>query len=211
MNRKREKKCIQSDQPPWNPGGTSATPQSRKVPVFDCAVALCTMQNALLVISNLTWLDLLDLTLRSCTMNHNHDKRLLCLRSCPLHSTKQSIGDWEIGNFIFETTTKYVSVHKPNNCQVESIITDNAFCEYREYRAYSAVGAGQVQFCRPVGLPLLIYFPISLVPVAVDTPLLHSCDSEKMSVVFIKLTRVQCCVGWISMSRLFRQSRKTRR
>jgi hypothetical protein len=28
-----------------------------KIPVFDCAVALCTMQNWLLVISNLTWLD----------------------------------------------------------------------------------------------------------------------------------------------------------
>jgi hypothetical protein len=36
------------------PGGASATPKSRKIPVFDCAVALCTMQNALLVISNLT-------------------------------------------------------------------------------------------------------------------------------------------------------------
>jgi hypothetical protein len=59
MNRKREKKCIQLDQPAWNPGGASATPQSRKNPVFDCAVALCTMQNALLVISNLTWLDLI--------------------------------------------------------------------------------------------------------------------------------------------------------
>jgi hypothetical protein len=57
MSRKREKKCIQSDQPAWNPGGASATPQSLKYPVFDCAVALCTMQNALLVISNLTWLD----------------------------------------------------------------------------------------------------------------------------------------------------------
>jgi hypothetical protein len=55
-NRKREKECIQSDQPAWNPGGASATPQIRKVPVFDCAVALCTMQNALLVISNLTCL-----------------------------------------------------------------------------------------------------------------------------------------------------------
>jgi hypothetical protein len=54
MNRKREKKCIQSNQPAENPGGASATPQSRKIPVFDCAVALCTMQNALLVISNLT-------------------------------------------------------------------------------------------------------------------------------------------------------------
>jgi hypothetical protein len=26
MNRKRERKCIQSDQPAWNPGGASATP-----------------------------------------------------------------------------------------------------------------------------------------------------------------------------------------
>jgi hypothetical protein len=55
MNRKREKKCIQSDQPAWKPGGALVTPQSRKIPVFDCAVALCTMQNELLVIRNLTW------------------------------------------------------------------------------------------------------------------------------------------------------------
>jgi hypothetical protein len=53
---KMREKCIQSDQPAWNPVGASATPQSRKFPVFDCAVALCTMQNALLVISNLTCL-----------------------------------------------------------------------------------------------------------------------------------------------------------
>jgi hypothetical protein len=58
MNREREKKYTQSDQPAWKHGGASATPKSRKIPVFDCAVALCTMQNALLVISNLTRLDL---------------------------------------------------------------------------------------------------------------------------------------------------------
>jgi hypothetical protein len=57
MNRKREKEWIQSDQPAWNPGGASATPQIRKIPVFDCAVALCTMQNAVSVISYSTWLD----------------------------------------------------------------------------------------------------------------------------------------------------------
>jgi hypothetical protein len=62
INRKREKKYIQSDQPAWNPGGASATPQSRKTPVFDCAVALCTMQNTVLVTSNLTWLDLFSHT-----------------------------------------------------------------------------------------------------------------------------------------------------
>jgi hypothetical protein len=32
-------------------GGASASPQSRKIPVFGCAFALCTMQNSLLVIS----------------------------------------------------------------------------------------------------------------------------------------------------------------
>jgi hypothetical protein len=53
--RKRKIKYIQSDQPAWKPGGASATPKSRKIPVFDYAVALCTMQNELLVISNLTW------------------------------------------------------------------------------------------------------------------------------------------------------------
>jgi hypothetical protein len=57
MKRKREKNYIQSDQPDWNPGGASATPWPRKNPVFDYAAALCTMQNELLVISNLTWLD----------------------------------------------------------------------------------------------------------------------------------------------------------
>jgi hypothetical protein len=51
---KEREKCIQSDQPASNPGVALATPQSRESPVFDCAVALCTMQNALLVISNLT-------------------------------------------------------------------------------------------------------------------------------------------------------------
>jgi hypothetical protein len=60
MNRKREKKYIQSDQPSWKPGGASATPQSRKFPVFDCAVSLCTMWNALSVINILTWLNLIS-------------------------------------------------------------------------------------------------------------------------------------------------------
>jgi hypothetical protein len=32
----------------------SQIPQSRKIPVFDCSVALCTMKNESLVISNLT-------------------------------------------------------------------------------------------------------------------------------------------------------------
>jgi hypothetical protein len=55
MSRESEKKkYIQSDQPARKPGGASATQKSRKIPVFDCAVALCTMQNTLLVISNLT-------------------------------------------------------------------------------------------------------------------------------------------------------------
>jgi hypothetical protein len=67
MNRKREKKCIRSDQPAWNPGGASATPQSRKSSCFfDSAVALCTMQNALLVISNLTWLGVVE----KCKVNY---------------------------------------------------------------------------------------------------------------------------------------------
>jgi hypothetical protein len=34
--------------------GCSCEKMNRKSPVFDCAVALCTMQNELLVISNLT-------------------------------------------------------------------------------------------------------------------------------------------------------------
>jgi hypothetical protein len=55
MNRKRERKNAYSQTSRLEtPERASATPQSRKVPVFDFAVALCTMQNALLVISNLT-------------------------------------------------------------------------------------------------------------------------------------------------------------
>jgi hypothetical protein len=72
MSREREKKYIQSDQPAWKSGGASATPKSRKNPVFDCAVALCTMQNALLVISNLTWLDDNALILKVEFFNFGH-------------------------------------------------------------------------------------------------------------------------------------------
>jgi hypothetical protein len=54
---KERKKYIQSDQPAWKPGETSATPKPRKFPVLDCAVALYTLQNILLVTNNLTWLD----------------------------------------------------------------------------------------------------------------------------------------------------------
>jgi hypothetical protein len=52
----REEKHIQQDKPAWTPGRASATPWSQKIPVFDCAVALCKMKNSFLVISNLTWL-----------------------------------------------------------------------------------------------------------------------------------------------------------
>jgi hypothetical protein len=55
QNEQKEREKIHTVRPAGlKPGGASATPQSRKIPVFDCAVALCTMQNALLVISNLT-------------------------------------------------------------------------------------------------------------------------------------------------------------
>jgi hypothetical protein len=60
---KVRKKYMQSDQPAWNTGGASAKPYSRKIPVFDYAVALCTMQNALLVISDLTWFEIYVLEL----------------------------------------------------------------------------------------------------------------------------------------------------
>jgi hypothetical protein len=55
QNEQKERKNTYSqNQPASKPGGASATPFLRTIPVFDCAVALCTMQNALLVISNLT-------------------------------------------------------------------------------------------------------------------------------------------------------------
>jgi hypothetical protein len=51
---KKRKKYIQSDQLAKKTGGAAVAPLSRKNPVFDCAVALCTMKNAILVISYLT-------------------------------------------------------------------------------------------------------------------------------------------------------------
>jgi hypothetical protein len=54
MNRKSEKNTCSQTSRLETSEEPSATPQSRKNPVFDCAVALCSMQNALVVISNLT-------------------------------------------------------------------------------------------------------------------------------------------------------------
>jgi hypothetical protein len=55
QDEQREREKMHTVRPAGlKPGGASATPKSRKNAVFDCAVALCTMQNALLVISNLT-------------------------------------------------------------------------------------------------------------------------------------------------------------
>jgi hypothetical protein len=51
QSEQKEKEKIHTVRPA---GLKQATPQPRKIPVFDCAVALCTMQNALLVIRNLT-------------------------------------------------------------------------------------------------------------------------------------------------------------
>jgi hypothetical protein len=92
MSKYREiKKYIQSDQPAWKPGGASATPKPRKNPVTDCAVALYTMQSALLVISNLTWQDLTWLLKYSMTINscqstwlswcHNRKREKKCVQS----------------------------------------------------------------------------------------------------------------------------------
>jgi hypothetical protein len=51
---KGERKYVQLDQPASNPEGASATRYSRKIPLFNCAVALCTMQKEILVVSYLT-------------------------------------------------------------------------------------------------------------------------------------------------------------
>jgi hypothetical protein len=47
----REKK-IQLDQQPKQPGGPSATPLPRNIPVFDCDVSLYAIKNELWVIRN---------------------------------------------------------------------------------------------------------------------------------------------------------------
>jgi hypothetical protein len=73
MNRKREKECIQSDQPAWNPGGASATPKIRKF-LFLTVLSLfaqCKMHYWWLV----TWLDLTLWWVRSCYSNFKHDFR----------------------------------------------------------------------------------------------------------------------------------------
>jgi hypothetical protein len=55
QNEQKEREKMHTVRPAGlKPGGASATPKSRKNPFFDCAVALCTIQNALLVINNLT-------------------------------------------------------------------------------------------------------------------------------------------------------------
>jgi hypothetical protein len=59
MSRKREKKNTNSqtsrlENQTWR---SFSYTKITKNSCFDCAVALCTIQNALLVISNLTWLD----------------------------------------------------------------------------------------------------------------------------------------------------------
>jgi hypothetical protein len=55
MNKKRERKKTYSQTNRLeNPKGASAKTLSRKITVFDCAVALYTTKNALFKISNLT-------------------------------------------------------------------------------------------------------------------------------------------------------------
>jgi hypothetical protein len=55
MNRKRERENAYSQTSRLeNPEELQLHHNHEKIPVFDCAVALCTMKNALLVISNLT-------------------------------------------------------------------------------------------------------------------------------------------------------------
>jgi hypothetical protein len=54
MNRKREKNTYSQTSRLENPEELQLHHNHEKNAVFDCAVALCTMQNELLVISNLT-------------------------------------------------------------------------------------------------------------------------------------------------------------
>jgi hypothetical protein len=54
MNRKREKNAYSQTSRLETPEELQLHHSHEKNPVFDCAVALRTMQNALLVISNLT-------------------------------------------------------------------------------------------------------------------------------------------------------------
>jgi hypothetical protein len=71
MKRTKEKKSILTDQPARK---TEVAPTGvveircttkMKIPVYDCAIAACTMQNSLLVMSNLIRLDFLAGTVRN--------------------------------------------------------------------------------------------------------------------------------------------------
>jgi hypothetical protein len=60
QNEQKERKKIHTVRPAsLKPRRSFSYTAITKKSCFDCAVALCTMQNALLVISNLTWLDLI--------------------------------------------------------------------------------------------------------------------------------------------------------
>jgi hypothetical protein len=54
MNKTREKKTFSQTSRLENPEELQLLHNHEKNPVFECAVALCTIQNALLVISDLT-------------------------------------------------------------------------------------------------------------------------------------------------------------
>jgi hypothetical protein len=54
MNRKREKNAYSQTSQFETPEELQLHHNHEKNPVFDCSVALCTMQNELLVIRNLT-------------------------------------------------------------------------------------------------------------------------------------------------------------
>jgi hypothetical protein len=54
-NEQKKRKIHKVRSARLKPGGTLATPQSRTILVFECAAALCTMENAVLKICNLTW------------------------------------------------------------------------------------------------------------------------------------------------------------
>jgi hypothetical protein len=56
QNEQKEREKIHTVRPAGlKPRRSFSYTITTKTPVFDCAVALCTMKNALLVISNLTW------------------------------------------------------------------------------------------------------------------------------------------------------------
>jgi hypothetical protein len=107
MSRERERKKIHTVRPAGlKPRRSFSYTKITKSSCFDCAVALCTMQNELLVISNLTWLDFRKRKIlydtEHCTMRR---LEVCCLRLNLFDRRRQLNHRYDEGDAAFSSLT----------------------------------------------------------------------------------------------------------